>query len=85
MCVRAACVRAQGMCRPLTRVWHAVFLQLPRRQCCTLIPRPRLSNPHVHVDTPVVSKVDGRRGRAIVHKCEPARVAMRQDVDRLAR
>ena len=66
------------------RVRHAVLAQFPGGEAGALVARPRLVHPDVDGDAPVVGGVDGRGGRAVVDKGQPAGVAVGQHVDRLA-
>ena len=63
------------------RVGHAVPGEFPRREACTLVTGTGFVDPHMHGKARVVRRVHGRQGRPVVHEGQPARVAMRQDVD----
>ncbi len=60
---------------------HPVTAQLERRKRGTLIARTRLIYPHVHCDSRVVGHVDRGQRRSPIHARQPARIAMRKDVD----
>ena len=63
------------------RMGHAVPGELPRREACTLVTGTGFVDPHMYGKARVVRRVHGRQGRPVVHEGQPARVAMRQDVD----
>src|SRR4030095_8987402 len=63
----------------------AVLAQLPGSKLRTLIPGSRLSNPNMNRQLAIVGRINRGRGRAVINKREPSRVAMRENVDRLPR
>lgn len=64
------------------RVRDAVVAKLERGEQRPLVARPRLVDPDVHRDARVMGKID-RRGRgSIVHRRQPAGVAMGEDLHR---
>ncbi len=64
------------------RVGNPLLEKFPRGEAGPLIAGPSFIYPHVYLDAQLLGLVDGRRGRAVVHKGQPARVAVGHDVDR---
>src|SRR4029079_18641230 len=58
--------------------------ELEGREGGTLIARPRLIDPNMQRDARVMRPVDRRKRRSPIDAGEPARIAMRENVDALA-
>ena len=63
-------------------VRHAVLPQFPGGQARALVARASFIHPHVYLYPFVVSRVNGRGGGTIIHKGQPARIAVGQNIDR---
>ena len=63
-------------------VRHAMLAQLPGCQARTLVARARLVHPHMHSHTGIVRCIHRRRCRPVIHKRQPAGIAMRQHIHR---
>ena len=65
-------------------VLHAVTAELERGQRCTLIARTRLVHPHMQWDARIMRHIKRRQRRAPIDAGEPAGIAMREHIERLA-
>ncbi len=67
------------------RVADTVPAEFPGGQTGALVERPGLIDPHMEVDSVLDGRVNGRGRRAVFHACQPAGVAVSENVDRPAR
>ena len=65
-------------------VGHAMLAQLPGGQRGALVAGPRLVDPDTDDDTLVMGSVDRGQSRAPVHRREPARITMGENIHRRA-
>src|SRR5579883_3055067 len=63
---------------------HTMLAKLPSRERGALIARPRFINPNMQSDSFVMRHVNWRGGGAPVHRCEPPRIAMCQNIESAA-
>ena len=59
--------------------------QFPSRQARALIARTRFVHPDVDRYACPLGGIDGRQGRPVINRRQPAGIAMREDIDRLVR
>src|SRR6266496_1932481 len=66
------------------RMRHTMLTELPGSQLRALASRSRLVDPNMNRQPAIVRSVNWCQGGSIIHKCQPSRITMRQDIDRLA-
>ena len=65
-------------------VSDAMFSQLPCRKPGTLVQGTCFIDPDMHIDPLVKGRVDGSGCRAVFYARQPAGIAMRKDMNRIA-
>ncbi len=64
-------------------VGHAMAAQFEGGERRALVARPCLVHPHMQGDACVMRQVDRRQGGAVIHRRQPAGIAMGEDIDGL--